>query len=65
MNIVNPGVVNTDAYRHMPFQKSTFIYLAFAPFMWLFMKRAKDGAQSSINCAVAKEEEGVSGKYFV
>ena len=29
--------------------------------MWLFAKTAKQGAQTSIHCAVATEVEGVSG----
>ena len=32
--------------------------------MYLFTKTPKQGAQTTIHCAVAREVEGVSGKYW-
>lgn len=64
VNAVNPGVVRTNVHRHMPFRKNVVISWSFAPFLWFLMKSSRDGAQTSIHCAVAKEEEGVSGKYY-
>ena len=32
--------------------------------MWLLLKTPMQGAQTTIHCAVAREVEGVSGKYW-
>ena len=63
-NIIHPGVCYTDLYRNMPFMKSKLIAVSFKPLLWFLMKGARDGAQTVVHCAVAKEEEGVSGKYY-
>jgi hypothetical protein len=34
------------------------------PWIWLFMKTPKQGAQTSLYVAVAPEVENYSGKYF-
>ena len=64
VNVLQPGVVRSNAHRHMPFRQSKFISMAFTPFTWVLMKTASDGAQTAIYCAVAKEEEDVTGKYY-
>lgn len=64
VNVVNPGVVNSNGHRHMPFKTSRFIRISFAPFIWFMMKTSEDGAQSAIFCATAEEMEGVRGKYY-
>ena len=64
VNVVNPGVVNSNGHRHMPFKTSKFIRISFAPFIWFLMKTDEDGAQSAIFCATAEEMEGVRGKYY-
>jgi len=64
VNAVNPGVVRTGIHRHMPFRQNILISLTFAPFVWFLMKTPKDGAQTILQCAIAKEEDGVSGKYY-
>lgn len=64
VNVVNPGVVNSNAHRHMPFKTSTFIRYSFAPFIWFLMKTNEDGAQTTIFCVTAEELEGVRGKLY-
>ena len=64
VNVMHPGVVNSGAHRHMGFKQSTLIKYTFAPLIWYFMKTPLDGAQTQVYLAVAKEEEGVSGKYY-
>nr|KAG5686611.1 hypothetical protein BaRGS_006285 [Batillaria attramentaria] len=64
VNAVNPGVVNSNAHRHLPFKTNSFIRLSFAPFVWFMMKNCEDGAQTTIFCATAEELEGVTGKYY-
>ena len=32
--------------------------------MWFFTKTPKQGAQTTLHCAVADEAEGVTGKYW-
>ncbi|CAG5119819.1 unnamed protein product [Candidula unifasciata] len=63
-NVVNPGICNTDIYRHLPLKSKKFIRVSFAPFMWMLMKYAEDGAQISIYCATAEELAEVTGKHF-
>ncbi|XP_013388717.1 retinol dehydrogenase 12 [Lingula anatina] len=65
VNTLHPGVVKTQAHRHMPFRSNFFVALCFAPFVFVLMKPAVDGAQTVIHLAVAEELEKVSGKYFV
>jgi hypothetical protein len=64
VNAANPGVVRTNIHRNMPFRQNILVSLTFAPFVWFLMKTAYDGAQTPVYCAVAAEEEGVSGKTY-
>jgi NAD(P)-dependent dehydrogenase (short-subunit alcohol dehydrogenase family) len=64
VNAVNPGVVNTNAHRHMPFKTSSFIRISFAPFIWFLMKLPDDGAQTGIYLVTAEEMAEVTGKYY-
>lgn len=63
-NAILPGVVNTNIYKDMPFNKSFLIRLSFGPMMWYLMKSAFDGAQLVLYLCVAKEEKDVSGKLY-
>ena len=64
VNAYHPGVVNTDGLRYMPFKQSTVIRFTLGVPFWFFTKTAKDGAQTPVYLSVAKEEEGVSGKFY-
>ncbi|KAI0229577.1 Retinol dehydrogenase 13 [Lamellibrachia satsuma] len=64
VNAVHPGVVKTDAHKYMPFSQNAFLRISLLPVMWMLMKQPLDGAQTVIYAAVAKEEEGVSGKLY-
>jgi len=48
----------------MPFSQSAFLRISLLPVTWMVMKPPLDGAQTVIYVAVAKEEEGVSGKLY-
>jgi hypothetical protein len=48
----------------MPFMKSNVMSVTIKPFLWFLMKGGKDGAQTVFHCAIASEEEGVSGKLY-
>lgn len=63
-NVVNPGICNTDIYRHLPLKSKQFIRISFGPFMWMLMKYAEDGAQITVYCATAEELAEVTGKHF-
>ncbi|BFZ06996.1 hypothetical protein BsWGS_10035 [Bradybaena similaris] len=63
-NVVNPGICNTDIYRHLPLKSKQFIRFSFGPFMWMLMKYAEDGAQITVYCATAEELAEVTGKHF-
>ncbi|XP_007956759.1 E3 SUMO-protein ligase ZBED1 [Orycteropus afer afer] len=59
-NAVDPGVVNTDLYRHLFWG----VRLMKKLFGWLFLKTPDEGARTSIYAAVAPELEGVGGRYL-
>lgn len=63
-NAVHPGIVNTDLGRHLSLKKSYFSWIFLGPFLWIFTKTPKQGAQTTIYCSVNPELESVSGKYF-
>ncbi|XP_060938612.1 retinol dehydrogenase 12 isoform X2 [Limanda limanda] len=58
VNSVHPGTVNSDLIRH-----STLMTI-FMTFFSTFVKTPREGAQTSIYCAVAEELHSVSGKHF-
>ncbi|XP_033125924.1 retinol dehydrogenase 14-like [Anneissia japonica] len=57
---LHPGVVNTNLGRYFPW----WLHIIFTPLKWLFFKTATQGAQTTIQCAVAGELTGVSGHYY-
>ncbi|XP_078695116.1 retinol dehydrogenase 12-like [Branchiostoma floridae x Branchiostoma belcheri] len=64
---VDPGPVRTELARHMPETLGPVLY----PFFWLVMKlihpivkTPREGAQTSLHCAVAEGLEACSGMYF-
>nr|XP_029507185.1 retinol dehydrogenase 11-like isoform X2 [Oncorhynchus nerka] len=58
VNSVHPGLVRSELVRH-----STIMSLLFSLFS-LFLKSPRDGAQTSIYCAVAEELHSLTGKHF-
>ncbi|XP_062891539.1 retinol dehydrogenase 12-like isoform X2 [Mobula hypostoma] len=63
VNAVHPGLVWTNMLRSMMWHQPLFIRLMLAPF-YFCLKTPKQGAQTSIHCAVAPDLEGVTGQYF-
>ncbi|KAM9180226.1 polyprenol dehydrogenase isoform 2-T2 [Dugong dugon] len=59
-NVVDPGVVNTDLYRHV-FWGTLLVKKLLG---WLLFKTPNEGARTSIYAAVAPELEGVGGRYL-
>lgn len=63
---LHPGLVETDIQRHLfkeyPIVKK--IVKILRPFMMIFVKNAKEGAQTTICCAVEEGLEKFSGEYF-
>ncbi|XP_033055125.1 dehydrogenase/reductase SDR family member on chromosome X isoform X2 [Trachypithecus francoisi] len=59
-NVVDPGVVNTDLYRHV-FWGTRLVKKLFS---WLLFKTPDEGAWTSIYAAVTPELEGVGGRYL-
>ncbi|XP_069049512.1 retinol dehydrogenase 12 isoform X1 [Lepisosteus oculatus] len=58
VNSVHPGSVKSELVRH-----SSMLAILFWLFS-MFIKTPKEGAQTSVYCAVAEELEFVSGKHF-
>ncbi|GAA6099847.1 retinol dehydrogenase 12 [Tachysurus ichikawai] len=59
-NSLHPGIVMTEVMRHY----NWILRLIFNLVGIFFFKSSKEGAVSTIYCAVAEETEGISGKYF-
>nr|NP_956671.1 uncharacterized protein LOC393348 [Danio rerio]AAH53255.1 Zgc:64106 [Danio rerio] len=59
-NSLHPGVVMTEVMRNYNF----ILRLLFNLIGFFFFKTAEEGAFSPIYCAVAEENEGITGKYF-
>ncbi|KAF6389890.1 dehydrogenase/reductase X-linked [Rhinolophus ferrumequinum] len=59
-NVVDPGVVNTDLYRHV-FWGTRLVKKIFG---WWFFKTPDEGAWTSVYAAVTPELEGVGGRYL-
>ncbi|KAM9786708.1 retinol dehydrogenase 12 isoform X2 [Syngnathus typhle] len=58
VNSLHPGTVNSDLTRH-----STLMMIMFS-LLSVFLKTPREGAQTSIYCAVAEELHSISGKHF-
>ncbi|XP_071751847.1 retinol dehydrogenase 12 [Centroberyx gerrardi] len=58
VNSVHPGTVNSELTRH-----STLMTIFFTVFS-MFLKTPREGAQTTIYCAVAEELHSISGKHF-
>lgn len=63
-NVLHPGIVKTEIGRHTGLHKSGFSMAILGPIFWLFVKSPKQGAQTSIYCAISKDIETTSGVYF-
>ncbi|XP_069782942.1 retinol dehydrogenase 12-like isoform X3 [Narcine bancroftii] len=63
VNAVHPGVVWTDAMRSLICQQPLWVRLLVAPF-YFCLKSPRQGAQTTIHCAVAPGLEKVTGQYF-
>ncbi|KAK3702751.1 hypothetical protein RRG08_042736 [Elysia crispata] len=63
-NVINPGICNTDIYRHLPLKQKKFIRISFGPFMYFLMKMAEDGAQLAVYCGTTDEMAEVTGKHY-
>ncbi|KAG7476539.1 hypothetical protein MATL_G00084030 [Megalops atlanticus] len=59
-NSLHPGVVMTEVMRHY----NLLMRFLFNLVGIFFFKSAKEGAVSTIYCAVSEEVEGITGKYF-
>ncbi|XP_061439723.1 uncharacterized protein LOC133363947 isoform X1 [Rhineura floridana] len=60
VNAQNPGAVKTEILRNY----SWWARLLFNILGIFFLKAAKDGAVSTLYCAISEEVEGITGKYF-
>ncbi|MPC22892.1 Retinol dehydrogenase 13 [Portunus trituberculatus] len=63
-NAVHPGLVYTDIGRHMSINKSWLAMFVLHPFLWLFLKTPRQGAQTIVHAALSPDLAEVTGKYF-
>lgn len=64
VNAVHPGIVDTEIIRHMSFFNSWLSTILLKPFIWPFIKGPRQGAQTTIFCALDPSLANVTGKYF-
>eukprot|EP00795_Rhopilema_esculentum_P002787 gene2786-1010_t len=64
-NCLHPGFVRTEATRNVGILQWRLVKIVLLPFRLFFMKTARQGAQTTIHCAVDPALENISGKYFV
>ncbi|XP_049952521.1 retinol dehydrogenase 13-like [Schistocerca serialis cubense] len=64
VNAVHPGIVDTEITRHMSFYNSSISAVFLKPFVKLFIKSPRKGAQTTIYVALDESLQNVSGKYF-
>lgn len=63
-NSINPGYIMSEAYRNVGILHWKIAKLIIYPFMFIFWKSTRQGAQTSIRVAVDPVLEKVTGKYF-
>ncbi|XP_060679263.1 retinol dehydrogenase 11-like [Hemiscyllium ocellatum] len=63
VNAVHPGLLWTDTTRNMMSHQPWWLRLLLAPF-YFFLKSPRQGAQTTIHCAVDPELDTVTGQYF-
>lgn len=63
-NSLHPGAVNTELARHLSLSKVNILSALVAPVFWVFLKTPRQGAQTSIYCAIDTSLNDVSGQYF-
>lgn len=66
VNSLHPGVVRTELGRHLKDTLGWKFYLMFIfyPILLWLMKSPRQGAQTTIHCAVSEELNNVTGLYF-
>jgi len=62
---VNPGIVMSEGFRNIKENKLVDLsFKVFKPFMLYFLKSSKEGAQTTIYCAMEKFERLEGGAYY-
>ncbi|XP_044740012.1 retinol dehydrogenase 12-like [Chrysoperla carnea] len=59
-NCLHPGAIRTSIFRRWEWYQ----WLSMSFLYWFIFKNAKEGAETTIHCAVCEKVDGVSGKYF-
>ncbi|CEF69075.1 Dehydrogenase/reductase SDR family member on chromosome X [Strongyloides ratti] len=63
INSCEPGIVNTNLFRHTILGNSC-INITTLPFRWFFFKTSNDGAQCPLFLALSKKVASISGKHY-
>jgi hypothetical protein len=64
VNALHPGVAITDIFRNIPLLNNIIFKIIVAIPAFIFLKTAKQGAQTTIHCAVEESLKDVSGLHF-
>lgn len=64
VNAVYPGICQTEIGRHMTVNHSYFSQFILKPLFSLLVRSAEEGAATPTYCAISKEVDNVSGKFF-
>ncbi|KAH8277840.1 hypothetical protein KR018_008509 [Drosophila ironensis] len=64
VNALHPGIVDTELIRNVDLLQLKIIKLLIRPFVWIFFKTAKSGAQTTLYAALDPSLKNTSGQYF-
>lgn len=64
VNSVHPGLVDTEITRHMSFFNSKISAIILKPFIWMFIRSPRQGAQTILYAALDPNLENVTGTYL-
>ncbi|KRY83679.1 Retinol dehydrogenase 14 [Trichinella pseudospiralis] len=64
VNVCYPGACFTRLLRYTPLNRNRIVRLCLKPFLWYFLKTAKEGAQTPLYCLLSPEVEHETGRYM-
>ncbi|KAL1228826.1 Retinol dehydrogenase [Trichinella spiralis] len=64
VNVCYPGACFTRLLRYTPLNTNRIVRLCSKPFLWYFLKTAREGAQTPLYCLLSPEVEHETGRYL-
>ena len=60
----HPGIVRTNLGRHLTMEKSWISSMVLGPLWWLTFRKASEGAQTPLYCAICSDIKNEQGKCY-